>query len=121
MGKSDPVDFLGKIWKLPLLASEDPKYKDAYGDAVQHLRNNTDWDDEYTFLTRFGLLNADEDTFCKFLNAAGKGFAKTGDDYGLPVCEVDEKKPEGEEWPRDIKRNLIPLFVDTQPTSFFLA
>lgn len=142
-GKSDPVDLLSEIWSLPLLASEDPRYSDAYGDAVQHLRNNDDWDEEYTFLTRFGLLNADDDTFCKFLNAvvsadardseeeieryvdaispmlnaAGMYFAKTGEDYGLPVYEVSETNV-GDEWPRDITKNKIPFYVDTQPTSF---
>lgn len=129
-GKSEPVDLLSEIWSLPLLASEDPRYSDAYGDAVQHLRNNDDWDEEYTFLTRFGLLNADDDTFCKFLNAvvsadardseeeieryvdaispmlnaAGMYFAKTGEDYGLPVYEVSETNV-GDEWPRDITKN----------------
>lgn len=65
----DTIDMLGKIWDLYLLSSEDPRYRDAYGDAVQHLRNNFDWDDEYTFLTRFGLQNADDSVFVKFLNA----------------------------------------------------
>lgn len=142
-GKSDPVDLLSKIWNLPLLASEDPRYSDAYGDAVQHLRNNNDWDEEYTFLTRFGLLNADDDTFCKFLNAvvsvdardseeeveryvdaispmlnaAGMYFVKTGENYGLPVYEVSETNV-GDEWPRDITKNKIPFYVDAQPTSF---
>lgn len=142
-GKSDPVDLLSKIWDLPLLASEDPRYSDAYGDAVQHLRNNTDWDEEYTFITRFGLLNADDGVFDKFLNAivsvdtrnseeeieryveaispllnvVGKGFVKIGEDYGLPIYEVSETK-EDCEWPCDITKNKIPFYVDTQPASF---
>ena len=67
-GKSDHVEMLNRIWNLHLLSSEDPRYKDAYGDSVQHLRNNSDWDDEYVFLTRFGLLKASDDIFFKFLN-----------------------------------------------------
>lgn len=67
-GKSDQVEMLNRIWNLHLLSSEDPRYKDAYGDAVQHLRNNSDWDDEYVFLTRFGLLKASDEIFFKFLN-----------------------------------------------------
>lgn len=39
-----------------------------YGDAVQHLRNNSNWGDEYAFLTRFGLLKATDEIFHKFLN-----------------------------------------------------
>lgn len=58
LGQMDEVDFLDQIWNLHLLNSDDPRYKDAYGDAVQYLRNNSDWDEECTFLTRFGLLKA---------------------------------------------------------------
>ena len=53
-GKSDQVEMLNRILNLHLLSSEDPRYKDAYGDAVQHLRNNSDRDEEYVFPT---LLN----------------------------------------------------------------
>lgn len=67
-GQMNEVDFLEQIWNLHLLNSDDPRYKDAYGDAIQHLCNNSDWDEEYTFLTRFGLLKATDDTFHKFLN-----------------------------------------------------
>lgn len=47
-GQMDEVDFLDQIWNLHLLNSDDPRYKDAYGDADQHLRKNSDWDEEYT-------------------------------------------------------------------------
>lgn len=67
-GQMDEVDFLDQIWNLHLLNSDDPRYKDAYGDADQHLRKNSDWDEEYTFLTRFGLLKSTDDTYYKFLN-----------------------------------------------------
>lgn len=49
------MEMLNCIWNLHLLSSEDPRYKDAYGNAVQHLRNNSDWDEEYVFLTRFEI------------------------------------------------------------------
>lgn len=55
-GRMDKVEFLNQIWNLHLLNSDDPRFKDAYGDVIQHLRDNSDWDEEYTFLTRFGLL-----------------------------------------------------------------
>lgn len=54
-GQADEVEMLNRIWNLHLLSSEDPRYKDAYGDAVQHLRNNSDWDEKYVFLTRFEI------------------------------------------------------------------
>lgn len=143
-GKADCVEMLDHIWSLHRLASEDPRYSDAYGDAVQHLRNNDDWDAEYTFITRFGLLNADDEVFCKFLNAvvsvdtrnseeeieqyveainpliesAGMCFVKKGEDYGLPIYEVNKKGVENDEWPLDITKNQILFYVDSQPTTF---
>ena len=136
-GKMEPVDFLDKIWNLHLLNSDDPRYKDAYGDAVQHLQNNFDWDEEYTFLTRFGLLKATDETFYKFLNVVvapevrgredeilryvrkinsmleGTGCAlnRMGMKGKLPIFTIQETK-KGEWWPEDIEKNSIPFFFN---------
>ena len=142
-GDSDKVEMLSRIWDLHLLASEDPRYKDAYGDAVQHLRNNNDWDEEYTFLTRFGLLKDSDTVFVKFLNEVVSinarrtkdeilryvdsinellkevqlNFVFTGEDNGLPVYEI-AKKNAAEDRPIDIRRNEIHIYVDTRPLTF---
>lgn len=142
-GKSDEVDMLNRIWNLHLLSSEDPRYKDAYGDAVQHLRNNSDWDDEYVFLTRFGLLKATDDVFIKFLNEVVSpkvrqtknevlqyvktinnmlkdeqlSFVLTGEDDGLPIYEISERT-NMEVRPVDIPKNHIYFFVDKAPSLF---
>lgn len=136
-GKSDQVEMLNRIWNLHLLSSEDPRYKDAYGDAVQHLRNNSDWDDEYVFLTRFGLLKASDEIFFKFLNEVVStkvrvskdeiqhyveainlmlegehlNYILVGEDNGLPVYEIG-KQTATEVHPLDIPRNQIRFFVD---------
>ena len=142
-GESDPVEMLGRIWDLHLLASEDPRYKDAFGDAIQHLRNNNDWDDEYTFLTRFGLLKESDVVFIKFLNEVVSTNARnskdeilryvdsingllkevqlnyvySGDDNGLPVYEI-AKKTAAEDRPVDIRRNDLHIYVDTKPQTY---
>lgn len=139
-GKSDQVEMLDRIWNLHLLSSEDPRYKDAYGDAVQHLRNNSDWDDEYTFLTRFGLLKDSDAVFIKFLNEVVSTNARkskdeilryvdsingllkevqlnyvySGEENGLPVYEISEK-PASEDRPIDIRRNDLHIYVDCEP------
>lgn len=139
----DTIDMLGKIWDLYLLSSEDPRYRDAYGDAVQHLRNNFDWDDEYTFLTRFGLQNADDSVFVKFLNAVvspdARGskdeieryvetinpvlndcqmaYVKTGENNEWPIYKI-RKGADVDDTPIDITKNRIPFFVDQIPSSF---
>ena len=135
-GKMDKVDFLEQIWNLHLLNSDDPRYKDAYGDAVQHLRNNSDWDEEYTFLTRFGLLKATDDTFYKFLNIVVAPEVRGSEEEilhyvreinamlegincamervatrdNLPVYYFVENFEGGDSLPEDIEKNRIPIF-----------
>lgn len=142
-GKSDQVEMLNRIWNLHLLSSEDPRYKDAYGDAVQHLRNNSDWDEEYVFLTRFGLLKASDDIFFKFLNEVVStkvrvskdeiqhyveainlmlegehlNYILVGEDNGLPVYEIG-KQTATEVRPLDIPRNQIRFFVDKKTVQY---
>lgn len=143
-GKADCVEMLESIWNLHLFTSEDPRFKDAYGDAVQHLRNNDDWDEEYTFLTRFGLLTANDEVFHKFLNAVvsnnarsskeeieryvdtlnpllkneGIGYRLQDENEGFPIYKIEELKDNAEERPHDIGKNHIIFFVDKQPSSF---
>ncbi len=62
------IDLLNDIWELKLLPSEDERFDDAEGDAIQHLVNNDDWDYDYTFIERFDLLN-DQSAYGRFLEA----------------------------------------------------
>ncbi|MDD2797932.1 MAG: AAA family ATPase [Bacteroidales bacterium] len=61
------VSFLGKIWDLRSMPSEDSRYKDAEGDAYQHLVNNDDWTIVDTFLNRFRLIDGEEKFFITFV------------------------------------------------------
>lgn len=61
------VSFLGKIWDLRSMPSEDSRYKDAEGDAHQHLVNNDDWTIDDTFINRFRLIDGDEKYFVSFV------------------------------------------------------
>lgn len=63
------VDFLKLIWDLPTMKSEDPRYRNAEGDAVQHIINNDDWDTNEIFERRFNLLRGDDKYFVKFIEA----------------------------------------------------
>jgi ABC-type lipoprotein export system ATPase subunit len=60
------LDFLNSIWDLKSLPSEDNRFKNADEDVWQHLINNDDWDYDYLFIERLGLLENDSD-FIKFL------------------------------------------------------
>ena len=147
-GVMDKVEVLDSIWKLNLMASEDPRYKDAYGDAIKHLRDNDDWDDQYVFLTRFGLLKGDESLFFKFLEVVVSpevrgsedeiiryvekinsylqsekiSLSRNGARNGLPVFEISAQIAD-ETRPTDIARNQFPFYVDEEPggyPSFYL-
>ncbi len=54
------IELLDSVFDLRNKPSQDHRYKDAYGDAYQHLVNNDDWELEYTFLTRFDVTEGNK-------------------------------------------------------------
>jgi AbiJ N-terminal domain 3/Abortive infection C-terminus len=68
-GRLDEPSFLGRIWDLSTLRSNDFRFDDAEGDIWQHRVNNPeDWDDDWIFFDeRFGLESGDDQTFVRFL------------------------------------------------------
>ncbi|TWR25265.1 ATP-binding protein [Mucilaginibacter pallidiroseus] len=61
-------EFINEIWDLRSMPSEDPRFSDAYGDTVQHIINNDDWDIDFIFTQRFKLFDDDE-IFKKFIDS----------------------------------------------------
>lgn len=137
------VDFLKLIWDLPTMKSEDPRYKNAEGDAVQHIVNNDDWDTNEIFERRFNLLGGDDKYFVKFIevvvspsvrhnnqeitdyvNVINKAlrpakYELVVEDYisGLPSYKLKK----GLNHPatiRNVENNDIPFFVDSTPSRF---
>lgn len=67
-GALDDVEFLGRLYDLDNLPSQDSRFKNAAGDIWQHRINNDDWEDRWVFHDdRFGLLDGTEDNFLNFL------------------------------------------------------
>jgi ABC-type multidrug transport system ATPase subunit len=138
------ADFLNKIWPLHLMTSSDLRYSNAYEDATKHLVDNEDWDDDYTFLDRFKLLDCSEAEFIKFINAVisptirinqqeiseyaraidrtlprGYVFKDTVDDYGNQALTLIAQKTSDEyEYPINLQKNRVCFFVNKKPTSF---
>ncbi len=54
------LDFLGEIWDLANMPSQDSRFNNAEGDVYQHVINNNDWDNDYLFTQRLKLLDSDE-------------------------------------------------------------
>lgn len=140
----DEVEFLSRIWPLREMSSSDPRFINAAEDARQHLINNNDWDDDYTFLDRFRLLDCSEDEFIKFVNTviskdvrfdeseteayvtslekilpSGYAFIESIDDDGdkLFVLTANEANDEYE-YPLGLAKNTIKFFVDKEPDCF---
>ncbi|HEX4374725.1 MAG TPA: AAA family ATPase, partial [Puia sp.] len=137
IGQEGIIPFLNQIWPLSTMPSEDPRFHDAFGDAYQHLVNNSDWENDYLFLNRFKLLDKDED-FNRFLEAVVSPEARISEDEivkfillispliekenyvfavdghsdaGLPIYKLRENT-EGADFIFDLKPNSIPFFVD---------
>lgn len=132
------VSFLGKIWDLRSMPSEDPRYKDAEGDAYQHLVNNDDWEIEYTFIDRFRLIDGDERFFIAFIELVVSPEVRIDkadielyvvnlnyilseatlklviSDYfeNLPIYKIKEGL-DAISLPSDIKENSIPFYLSS--------
>jgi hypothetical protein len=67
-GRFDEVRFLGRIFDLKSLPSNDYRFKDAGQDIWQHRVNNYDWETDWVFYDdRFNLLYCEDDIFLRFL------------------------------------------------------
>ena len=134
------LDFLNSVWFLKSMPSEDHRFSDAEGDIIQHTINNEDWNLEYLFIDRLKLLE-DDTVYIKFIETVvSPQFRKDEDEifhYVLEINEVlqkdklqlaiadydDRELPiylvqeydERDQYPIDIKRNTIPIFVDKSP------
>lgn len=137
------VDFLKLIWDLPTMKSEDPRYKNAEGDAVQHIVNNDDWDTNEIFERRFNLLGGDDKYFAKFIEAVVSPTVRHDnqeiteyvnvinkalrpvkyelvvEDYinGLPTYKL-KKGLNHTAFFRNLDNNDIPFFVDSAPSKY---
>jgi hypothetical protein len=66
-GRLDLIDFLGRVWDLGNMPSQDHRFTDAAGDIWQHMVRNDDWDYEYLLLQRLELLGCSDAIFLRFV------------------------------------------------------
>lgn len=138
------VHFLDRIWELRLMSSTDPRYRTASEDAYKHLEANDDWEDDYTFLERFDLLNCKEEEYVKFLETVISPDVRLDKDEAKKYRDEIERllpkgyhfsesiRDDGEtewklsmanqkdrmEYPQGVPPNTIPFFVDVTPESY---
>lgn len=68
-GRTDLISFLRRAWSLRELPSEDHRFDTAEKDIWQHMVNNSDWTNEFLYVTRLGILDCPDAQFLKFLEA----------------------------------------------------
>lgn len=138
------IKFIDNIFDLRTSPSQDARFRDAYGDAYQHLVNNDDWSYEYFLTERFNIIDnteifidflqriispnhrKDEDDIMKYYLLINPYLEKEKstliiidyDEDGLPIYEVKTLE-EVRGIPTGLKQNNIPFFVDNKPTGFF--
>lgn len=137
------VNFLKQIWDLPAMKSEDPRFRNAEADAIQHLINNDDWDTQYVYGKRFNLLAGDQKYFVKFVELVVSPFVRhnreemeeyvnaINDCLRPATCELaiydylkDEpvyRIQEGlghSKLPIDMLPNEIKIYVDSTPENY---
>lgn len=106
------LEFLSRIWDLRRMSSSDTRFSDAYEDANKHLMNNDDWNDEYTFIDRFKLLQCNEDEFIKFLNTVlSPDVRNSSDDIEKFVTIIEDELPEGYTVRESGQKNGLPIMI----------
>lgn len=141
-GEEWTLGFLGEIWDLRNMPSEDSRFNDAYQDIYQHTINNDDWDLNYLFLDRLKLIDDDE-KFVKFIETiVNPKFRESEDEivkfvllinsylesekYALSVSEYDENgspiyliQEKRESDPSsELLKNTIIFYVEKEPSGY---
>ncbi len=67
-GNMEQANFLGRLFDLSKIPSNDSRYKTADEDIYKHTVMNDDWPDEWVFTdSRFNLLHTQDQLFLDFL------------------------------------------------------
>ncbi|HEY4302333.1 MAG TPA: abortive infection family protein [Candidatus Didemnitutus sp.] len=67
-GKMDEIEFLGRLFDLTKIKSDDPRSKTFRGDISTHRYQFQDWENSWIYTDdRFALARADDGLFLRFL------------------------------------------------------
>lgn len=136
----DIVGILSDVWPLDDLPSEDPRYKNASQDVVQHMVANYDWELEYLLKDRLNLVSGDNSIYNKFLEKIispschqnvdtlnhlvsvisyslkkeNIQFILTGYQEGLPIFELSDDIETINTIPKNLKKNDTPFFFKSR-------
>lgn len=88
-GSLEQQNFLGRLFDLSKLPSNDPRYKTAGDDIWKHTVANYDWPDEWVFTdSRFNLLHIEDKTFLEFLCLSLHPTVREDSDQVVTLLEI---------------------------------
>lgn len=129
--------FLRSIWDIDSMPSTDDRFKNATEDILQHMIRNNDWDYDTLFMEKLELLEQNEKFILFIETVVSPQFRKNEGEIivyrsmivpllereqltlslsgynedGLPIYKI-VKAEENNNYPHDVKKNLIPFFVE---------
>jgi hypothetical protein len=88
-GSLEQQNFLGRLFDLSKLPSNDPRYKTASDDIWKHTVANYDWPDEWVFTdSRFNFLHVDDKVFLEFLCLSIHPTVRESPDQVVTLLEI---------------------------------
>ena len=88
-GRLPEDEFLGRLFDLTKLPSEDYRFRSAAADIQQHRVDWRDWSDDWVFFdARFNLLHAPDEVFLRFLCETVHPLVRPDTDQARALVEV---------------------------------
>ncbi len=88
-GKLEQQNFLGRLFDLSKLASNDTRYKTASEDIWKHTVANNDWPDDWVFTdSRFNFLHIEDKIFLEFLCLSIHPTVRDNPDQVVTLLEI---------------------------------
>ena len=88
-GNLEQQNFLGRLFDLSKLTSNDPRYKTAGEDIWKHTVANYDWPDDWVFTySRFNFLHIEDKIFLEFLCLSIHPTVRDNPDQVVTLLEI---------------------------------
>ena len=88
-GNLEQQNFLGRLFDLSRLPSNDPRYKTASDDIWKHTVANYDWPDDWVFTdSRFNFLHVEDKIFLEFLCLSIHPTVRENPDQVVALLEI---------------------------------
>ena len=112
-GRLQEDQFLGRLYDLEAMRSDDYRYSNALGDIRQHRSNWMDWDDDWVFYdSRFLLLHGSDDHFLNFLRETVNPVVRPDTDEANALVAAYNKLLAPDGWALEVSNQISerPVF-----------